>query len=310
MVTLRVPADDRAVRDASVTGIVSGVGRSGTSMIAKVLDALGLPMGKTDGLEVFEDQEFIKALISFDYNHMRKIIRDYDAVHRRWGFKFASLQNHVFPPQLQHFRNPRLIVVSRDPIATASRSHASDPDKKGIEETLLNVAKQMSDMINFVRSVECPTLLVSYEKFITFPDRAIDALAQFCGIVVTDEIRIRARHAVEPNNPKYIRLFHPSHRGNFDAVKGGVAIGWCAEHGRDEPVTVELLADGAIVTSATADIFRSDLLAAGIGSGRHGFRLDVSGLAGKPDAILQIRTVGSGYMIFNSGRSLKDMSAR
>jgi hypothetical protein len=168
----------------------------------------------------------------------------------------------------------------------------------------------MSDMVHFVSSTDCPTLLISYEKFITFPDAAIDALARFCGISVTDETRARARHAVEPNNPKYIRLFHPSHRGNFDAVKGGVAIGWCAEHGRNDPVTVELLADGAVVTSATADIFRSDLLAAGIGAGRHGFRLDVSSLEGKPDAVLQIRTVGTGYMIFNSGRTLKDMSAR
>jgi hypothetical protein len=165
-------------------------------------------------------------------------------------------------------------------------------------------------MVHFVRSAECPTLLVSYEKFIAFPDRAIDALAQFCGIVVTDETRLRARRAVVPNNPNYIRLFHPSHRGNFDAVKDGVAIGWCAENGRDDPVPVELLADGVIVASATADIFRPDLLEAGIGTGRHGFRLDVSCLAGKPDAVLTIRTVGSGYLIFNSGRTLKDMSAR
>jgi hypothetical protein len=309
MVTLRVPADDGAVRDSPVTVIVSGVGRSGTSMVAKVLHALGLPMGKTDGLEVFEDQEFIKALVSFDYNHMRQIISDYDAAHARWGFKFASLQNHVFPPQLAHFRNPRLIIVSRDLTAAAARSFVSDPDRKNIEETLLNVAKQISDMVDFVRNAECPALLVSYEKFIAFPDGAIDAIAQFCGIVVTDETRMRARRAVEPNNPNYIKLFHPSHRGNFDAVRDGVAIGWCAENGRDDPVPVELLADGAVVSAAVADIFRSDLLAAGIGSGRHGFRLDVACLADKPDAVLQIRTVGSGYLIFNSGRTLKDMSA-
>ena len=96
---------------------------------------------------------------------------------------------------------------------------------------------------------------------------------------------------------------------DFDAVKEGFAIGWCAENNREEPVQVELLADGVSVTSAVADIFRQDLLVAGIGKGRHGFRLDVSKLAAKPDVILQIRTVGGGYMIFNSGRSLKDMSA-
>jgi hypothetical protein len=308
LVTLRVPADDSAVRHEPVTVIVSGVGRSGTSMVAKVLHALGLPMGKSDGLEVLEDQEFVKALVSFDYDHMRQIISTYDALHPRWGFKFASLQNHLFPPQLAYFRNPRLIVINRDPVATASRSHASDPDRKDIEETLLNVAKQMLDMADFVCSAECPTQLISYEKFIALPDEGIDALARFCGIAVTEETRTRARHAVEPNNPDYIKLFHPSHRGHFDAVAEGVAIGWCAENGHDDPVQVELLADGVVVTSAVADIFRHDLLEAGIGTGRHGFRLDVACLAGKPDAVLQIRTVGSGYLIHNSGRTLKDMS--
>jgi hypothetical protein len=310
MLTLRVPDGDPDARSGPMTVIVSGVGRSGTSMVAKVLDALGIPMGKTDGLAVFEDRDFNTALFEFDYNRMRQLIRQHDAANERWGFKFASLQNHIFPPQLEYFRKPRLIVVMRDVIATASRAQVSDPESKDIEETLLNVTKQIHDMMYFIKYATYPTLLISYEKFIAFPDKAIDRIAGFCGIAITDELRLKAKHAVEPNNPKYIELFHPNHRGNFDSVKQGFVIGWCAANDSDAPVDVELLVDGTVLTATKADIYRTDLLAAGIGSGCHGFRFDVTSVIAKEEAVLQVRTVGGAYMVYGSGRRMKDFPAR
>jgi len=310
MVTLRTTGEDCATLQAPMTLIVSGVGRSGTSMVAKVLASLGVPMGRTNGLAVFEDQEFAAALFEFDYNRTRQLIGAHDSQHQRWGFKFASIQNHIFPPQLEYFRNPRLIVVMRDVIATASRSYASDPEMKDIEEALLNVTKQTHDMMHFIRCATCPTLLVSYEKFIAFPDKAIDQIAAFCGITITAETRREARRAIEPNNPKYIELFHPSHRGNFDSVKEGVVIGWCALNGSDEPVEVELLADGAVKAIAKADVYRADLLAAGIGMGCHGFRFDIAGLDASEDTILQVRTADGSHIVFGSGRRLGDFPGR
>ncbi len=310
MLTLRVPADDVEAREGPMTVIVSGVGRSGTSMIAKVLDAIGVPMGKTDGLAVFEDRDFNTALFEFDYNRTRQLIKAKDEAHRRWGFKFASLQNHIFAPQLEFFRKPRLVIVTRDIVATASRSFESDPEMNDLEETLLNVTKQVSDMMYFVKYAPCPTLLISYEKFITFPEKALQSLAGFCGVTLTDESRRRARHAIEPNNPKYIELFHPNHRGNFDSVKQGAVIGWCAQNGSDQPVEVELLVDGVPVAAAKADIYRNDLQAAGIGAGCHGFRFDLAGFGVKDEAVLQVRTVGGAYMVFGSGRKLKDFPGR
>jgi hypothetical protein len=310
MVTLRAAAKDGAVLQAPMTVIVSGVGRSGTSMVAKVLASLGVPMGRTDGLAVFEDQEFAAALFEFDYNRTRQLIEAHDSRHERWGFKFASIQNHIFPPQLEYFRNPRLIVVMRDVIAIASRSYASDPEVKSIKEALLNVTKQTHDMMHFVECATCPTLLVSYEKFIAFPDKAIDEIAAFCGITVTCETRREARRAIEPNNPKYIALFHPSHRGNFDSVEEGVVIGWCALNGSDEPVEVELVADGVVKAVAKADVYRPDLLAAGIGTGFHGFRFDIAGLDAGEETVLQVRTADGSHTVFGSGRRLGDFPGR
>jgi hypothetical protein len=310
VIALRVPDRDRGIHHRPMTVIVSGVGRSGTSMIAKVVDAIGIPMGRTDGLAVCEDREFNTALCLSDYHRLRQIIRDRDATHERWGVKLASLQNQIFPPQLNYFRSPRLIIVMRDVAATAARSHKSGSEKTSLQETLRNVAKQTLDMVTFIENATCPTLVISYEKLIAFPDSGIDQIANFCRIDVSEDARRRARTAIEPNNPAYIGLFHPKHRGHFDSVKQGFVIGWCAAIGSTDPIEVELLADGHVLASTMADIYRGDLLAAGIGNGCHGFRFDISGFALNDETTLHVRTVGGAYVVPKSGRRLKDFPAR
>jgi hypothetical protein len=310
VMALRVSGEDRAARGGPMTVIVSGVGRSGTSMIAKVVDALGISMGKTLGLAVFEDKELNRAFFQFDYNMVRKLVKDRDVAHGRWGFKFASLQNHIFVPQLEYFRNPRLVIVMRDVVATANRSYISDRESKGIEERLLNVTKQTSDMMNFIINAACPTLVVSYEKFVGFPDQSIEAIADFCGVTLSDDIRLRAVRAIEPNNPEYIELFHPRYRGNFDSVIKGVVSGWCAAEQSTEPVEVELLIDGVVSAVTKADIYRTDLFAAGIGNGCHGFRFDLSDLALQEAVVLDVRTVPGSHTVLGSGRRLGDFPGR
>ncbi len=192
ILALRVADRDRETQHRPMTVIVSGVGRSGTSMVAKVLDTIGIPMGRTDGLAVFEDREFNTALFQLDYHRLRQLIRDRDAAHDRWGVKFASLRNHIFPPQLEYFRSPRLIIVMRDVAATAARSHKSDSEKTSLQQALRNVAKQTLDMVEFVENATCPTLIISYEKFIAFPDDGIDQIADFCRVTVSEDVRRRA----------------------------------------------------------------------------------------------------------------------
>jgi hypothetical protein len=310
MLELRVSRDDHDRGDGLMTVVVTGVGRSGTSMVAKLLDALGIWMGNTEGLAVFEDQEFNRALYQMDYNRVRQLINAYDNAHQRWGLKFASLQNHIFPPHLDYFRRPHLIVVMRDIAATASRSHISDGQNRDSQAALRNVAKQTSDMVNFICESTCPTLVVSYEKFIMFPDKGIDAVAAFCGITMSDDMRRNARQAIEPNNPQYIKLFHPSYRGNFDSVKYGAVLGWCAADDSFDPVDVELVADGTVLAVTKADLYRTDLFAAGIGNGYHGFRFDLSGLVLNDAMVLQVRTVDGGHIVHRSGRRLGDFPDR
>lgn len=61
-------------------------------------------------------------------------------------------------------------------------------------------------------------------------------------------------------------------RGFFDGVSGLEVFGWAAEAGNG-PCDVHIIVDDQWVQSATATDFRADLRDAGIGSGRHGFRV-------------------------------------
>jgi hypothetical protein len=296
----------RYAPDAPTTVIVSGVGRSGTSMTAAVIRALGVPMGKTHS-PLVEDEDFQHALLYFNYNLLDQLIETRNQESPRWGFKFASLQNHLLPPQFAKFRNPLLIVVMRDPVAVACRATLSDPEIAGGAEAFFNVAKQTQDMMAFVAKAPCPALLVSYEKFLSFPDHAIDTIAAFCGIEVTKATRAKARQAITPNNQAYIKQFHQDFKGHFDAIQKSVARGWCSSVHHNNPVTVELVAENAVLASAVADIYRHDLEAAGIGTGRHSFEIDLSDLDVPEEAILRLRVAGTECVIDGSYRTFKNM---
>lgn len=310
--TLRVSKNGHDRREAGsnqqpITVIVSGVGRSGTSMVAQVLSVLGVPMGRTNNQAVFEDEEFLAALLYFDHQRLASLISSRNAVAPRWGFKFASLQNHILPPQLLQFRNPHMIIIMRDPVATASRSSMSDPGEKSGEEAFVNVSKQLYDMMYFVEKAECPTLLLSYEKFVSFPDKAIDAIVEFCAIDLTPQLRAAALNAIVPNNPAYIKLFHHDFRGNFDGVENGRLCGWCSHQSDDARIEVELLADGQFVAATLADLFRADLHAHGIGDGCHGFAFDIEELQIDAAAVLRVQVAGGEYILEGSDYTLNQM---
>ncbi len=310
MLALRGPGD-AAPRDPwePMTVIVTGVGRSGTSMAAKVLEALGVPMGNTGDLPVHEDQDFLRALLYFDFSMLAGLIRGRNEGRAQWGFKFPSLQNHLMPPQLKQFRNPHLIVVMRDPVAIASRALESDPETRGVNETLRNVTRQIGDLMHLVERADCPVLLLSYEKFVAFPESGIEQVAAFCRLRPDAVQMVQARQAVAPNNPHYIELFHRRHRGHFDGVVNGHAVGWCSAEGVESAVPVEVVADGAVVASGVASLFRKDLLAAGIGNGKHAFRVNLAPLRLAPHTVLAVRPAGVALVLDGSHRRLVELSA-
>jgi len=279
------------------TIIVSGVGRSGTSMMARLVEKMGIPLGETHGLAVHEDQDFLKAFQLYDRKLLDKIVFERNTKLKNWGFKFPALQNYIFPPQLDLFRNPYLILMSRDPVAVAKRSTMSDEKPASVTEALEDILLQMQSLVRFAKNSKHPTLLLSYEKALLFPENVVTTVADFCGVKLSKEQIDKCVEIVTPNDEKYISLFHADVLGYFDGIKNSFAVGWCRAKINDDPIEVELFANNERIASTTANLFRPDLATAGIGNGHHGFAFDLANFNLAKGTILQVRVAGGGHIL-------------
>jgi YD repeat-containing protein len=73
-----------------------------------------------------------------------------------------------------------------------------------------------------------------------------------------------------------VQVVAPQFQGYLDWANCDTIGGWALDWTRpNTPIEVDIYADGNYVTRAVADIYRADLVAAGMGDGRHGFSLPV-----------------------------------
>ncbi len=71
-----------------------------------------------------------------------------------------------------------------------------------------------------------------------------------------------------------VAMPEPLH-GYLDGVRRTYLYGWIARRDDETPVALDLYIDNRLVASGQADVFRQDLMDAGIGDGRHGFHFEI-----------------------------------
>lgn len=182
---------DSAANDLSKkTFIIFGVPRGGTTMIARVAQQLGVAMGS--GLPSnYEDDEFnydkMSDALKEDPKLMaRTLLR---AINRRngrqdvWGWKYPRA--HLYLPLIiKQVRNPQLICVFRDPLASSLRPLSRKRvQKEGKTQLPTRVIKQHLSWqlknIEQIHKFNRPTFLCSYEKAILDPVSFVADLAEF-----------------------------------------------------------------------------------------------------------------------------------
>lgn len=163
------------------TLIVLGVARSGTTMPATALYNLGVFLGDAVGQGVFEDQRIAHALEK-NREPIQNVIRDYNRF-SVWGFK-RPMAFRIIEEHLHLFRNPRFVVMFRDPVAIAMRNQVS---MGGNFATYFPpTVKQITELSEFVTRQKCPVLAVSYEKAVSRPTDFLQGLADFCGLTIPE----------------------------------------------------------------------------------------------------------------------------
>jgi hypothetical protein len=297
------PVGTRPRRDAGKrTFIVTGIARSGTTLVAGLLKDAGVFMGQFLHDVVEEDAAMLEALHSRDMTMLRTLIGERNAGHAQWGFKLPNLHAYLEHQELAGFRNPRLVVIFRDPVAVAVRNALSEhyPEM----QALIAATNAAYSLARFVERVPCPVLLLSYEKALAFPGVLIDNLLAFCELRPDDATRNRMFLRVQPNRAEYLVAARRRFVGAIDGVLDGQLYGWCAQEGRVEPVRLELHVADRVVATFSADHFRQDLAQIGVGNGSHGFYVDLEALGLAPETVISVKVAGRMLELQNSGRTL------
>jgi hypothetical protein len=290
------------------TFIISGLARSGTSMIARALRAAHIFIGAALDDAVNEDVEIRDALRSRDHGRLRKIIAARNAERPVWGFKRPNLHREMAPDDMAWFRNPRVILSFRDPVAIARRNMVAEfvPDREALQAAVTSAG----ELGAFAAALACPVLAVSYEKALADPDAFVTAVMRFAGIAPDETIRSEMIAGVDPAPKIYETKAALYFEGHVDRIDDRQMLnGWCREMNSAAPVKLTLLVDEKPARDFVADLYREDLEKAGIGTGRHAFRVDLQELALPDRANLAIQVHGRTYRLAGSDRTVGALRA-
>ena len=257
------------------TVVITGPSRSGTTMMAQIVRTLGVDLGETIDVNLFEDIEIRQATKKADMATMKALIKERNRKHSVWGWKNPGSLEYLakFSSKL---RNPFIIFMFRDPIATAVRNQIH-------ENYTLDLVKNVNDALNYmklavrwIRKHNAPCMCVSYEKALLNPDSLIDEVVRFLHLEVAENDRFAAVEQVQLGNTRYLSAkLWESHLGFIDSIENGILRGWAYNQDSQGSAEIEIKVNLKKVATIVANQFREDLKQNNIGDGHCGFEFEI-----------------------------------
>ena len=205
----KAESESAAVDPNRKTFIVFGVPRGGTTMIARVAEKLGVCMG-SDLPANYEDSEFNFDKLS---NAIKKdqeclvstlfaAINRRNAMHDVWGWKYPRAHRYL-PLIIDKVRNPHLICVMRDPVASSlrplSRKRMPKEGKRHLPARIINQHLMYQQKnIALIDEFKRPTFLCSYEKAILDPPMFVADLSAFIDLRKDERTLEEALQQIRP----------------------------------------------------------------------------------------------------------------
>jgi hypothetical protein len=301
------PTRGRRRAAAEKTLLITGLARSGTSMLAALLQAAGVWLGDHVYQPINEDAEITQMLRARDFTRLDELIGQQNAKAPVWGFKMPDLHQFLQHDEMVRFRNPHLMVIFRDPVAVAVRNMLSE--QVDGTQAIIEAASAMHALTQFVRASHLPFLFLSYEKALVFPHVFIDNVLDFCGIVLDEAKRAELLEHVQPNRSQYVLTANRTFEGHLEGVLNGRLYGWARHVGELMPVLLDLMIDDRLAATFLAGDFRDDLLAASLGNGNHAFFLELNDFAVTDSSVIRVRVNRRTFELSNSGKSLAELKA-
>ena len=165
------------------TYCIIGQGRGGTSMMAKLVDRLDIPLTKTTGSEDHEFRNIVQATPT-NPNYIDKIKSQLEKRNVRpvWAWKIPQCGENL-PFWYKLIRNPFWIYIIRDHLASALtevRVNVVNDAIQGLNVKQLH-EKLFYDFIVNVKEEKAPILLVSYERLRLHKGQFLLDLIKFLG---------------------------------------------------------------------------------------------------------------------------------
>jgi len=181
------------------TFVIAGVPRGGTTMAAAVVYFLGVYLGPEEDLKDFtlEDQTLNQPYHDVQFRR----IKENDAQHDVWGWKNPGAI-HSLKETSYALRNPHLIVVFRDMLATVQGEMRVDADNdinRPPDVIVENHLDRIHENWRFILDSQLPTLLISYELAMRYPERLVEQMVSFLGITPSEEQRKAALEHIGPD---------------------------------------------------------------------------------------------------------------
>lgn len=277
----------------TATIIVVGVARSGTTMVGTALRKLGLHMGNRAHNPVAEDVEIASLLEGGETSQLKALIAEKNEQHPVWGFKRPEAFR-LLPKYLQHFRNPRIVVTFRDPVAIAKRNEISMHME--FIDALTKASDATQELVRFVRDLDRPTLAVSYEKAMGNPDAFVEALCEFCGVSPDDEQRGEALDSIQNGPDSYLKSSRVWFEGRFDRVTNRIAHGWVHRLPSKTPCRIEVFSGGKCIGQGMANRARRDI------AEKIGDRAFAVRLSAEPGDDVTVKVAGTSHVLARSER--------
>jgi len=239
--------------------IVIGSARGGTSLVAGALHHLGVFTGEKSHPPVFEDVLLSEAFEADDLNKASEIVEKYNSIHNIWAWKRPGALNYLKKVE-KVIPNPFYIFIFKDIFSIANRNNISM--QADISKSLQNALADYSKIVDFVSSTDKPVMLVSAEKALQNKESFVNALIELNkNIIDLSEKKQKAIDFITPNPKDYLDSTRITKaKGVVDLVDTRGIHGWAMALHHKNPVEIELLADGEVIATTKANLYRKDLL--------------------------------------------------
>lgn len=179
----------------------TGLGRSGTTMVSRVMKAVGVDMGQclTDGSG--EDETIRNTIRAKDRLALSQYCRVRNKAAPIWGFKVPAFRGNMDRYGVV-MREPRYIITFRDTLAIALRHTMTSG--QDLISVMRNSVADYEKILTQLATTSTPVMLISYEKALQYPENTVLEISRFCGCEVgPDKAREIAAATIQNGDPLY-----------------------------------------------------------------------------------------------------------